>query len=73
MKSEKSLSATSAERLYTVKEVAGFMSVSQKTIRNEIDAHNLGFTKVRGSLRIPDSEYRAYVERNTVRSVGNGR
>ena len=72
MRKPKTLRIDPVASLYTVKEVAGFMRVCEKTIRNEIDANKLGHAMVRGSLRIPESEYRAYVERQTVRSNIHG-
>lgn len=73
MRNSKILRVATAETLYTVGEIAKLMRVCEKTVRNEIDANHLGYAKVRGSLRIPESEYRAYIERNIVRSLGNGR
>ena len=40
------------KHLFTVKETAEFATVSESTIRREIDAGNLRSVKVRGAVRI---------------------
>ena len=49
------------KHLYTVKETALFATVSESTIRREIDAGNLRSVRVRGCTRILLVDLRAYV------------
>ncbi|MCH8978034.1 MAG: helix-turn-helix domain-containing protein [Armatimonadetes bacterium] len=65
--SGKALDQIGAEPLYTVREIATMMRVCEKTVRREIDTGRLGHATVRNSLRVPASEYAAYVARHTQR------
>lgn len=55
--------------LMTVKEVAAALRMSPMTIYRFIHAGQLGAIRVGNAFRVPEAEYKAYVERNTIPAV----
>jgi excisionase family DNA binding protein len=55
------------EGLLTIADAASWLSVCDKTVRREIEDGALGFTLIRGTMRVPISELFEYVQRRTVR------
>lgn len=52
------------ERLYTVKEVAGHLGLTDDTVRRLIQRRELEASKVGHDWRIPESGITDYLERN---------
>lgn len=50
-----------AEEAFTIAEVAGFLRVSEKTIKREINAGRLAHIQIRRSIRITSAQYARYV------------
>jgi len=59
-----------ATDMLTVKEVADYLKVSEKTVRRLIADHELGYCFIRHQIRVPGYRLTEYIERS---EVGNGK
>lgn len=63
------MASNEIEPLWTVKDVARFLNIAEKTVRNKVSLGQMPHVKIDGSLRFKPEVIRRIVEESSVEAV----